>query len=575
MKSWKQIKRPADILYGVNDKPPFHILLLSGLQQAIVMCTYLVIVYIILSVGNVSQLIIIHILSMSLIALAISTLLQIIWKGPIGSGYLAPPVISAIYLHPSLQAIHMGGISLLFGMTIFAGIIEFLVGLILPKLRFIFTAGVIGLMIMMIGIVLGMVGLEQVLDITKIGTPDFVTHLVVAFITLLFMIIVTLWFKGLLKLLGAFGGIIIGGLLSCFFGLIEPSKIKLWHHISIFALPRIESFHFSFDYRLAIPFLISGAAAAVRVMGCITTSQTINDDNWKTSDLYSIRGGVFADGIGCAISGLLGCTGISSGPTLIGISKLTGMTSRYTAFVIAPLLAIIAFFPKIVALFTLVPIFILGTVIVFNGAFMLLGGIQIIASKPITNRTLLVVGISLLFGLSRLVFKDYYQALPDFVKIFTGTELSITMIVACILTLLFRIGIHKHLVISHADQRITIQSSQSLFEEKVKGWKVPENVLKRAGDVCDNILRNLSMIGDSDKSVQLSIDFDQVTLDITIEYQGDLIDLSSMNVQKIQYLIEEQAFSQGLSRLMQGAIPDRYSLKRKKDVWHIHLQFFI
>ena len=41
-------------------------------------------------------------LSLGMIALAISTVLQCLPKGPVGSGYLAPPIFSAIYIGPAV-----------------------------------------------------------------------------------------------------------------------------------------------------------------------------------------------------------------------------------------------------------------------------------------------------------------------------------------------------------------------------------------------------------------------------------------------------------------------------------------
>ena len=35
-----------------------------------------------------------------MLALAVAAVLQALWKGPVGSGYLYPSVISAVYLPP-------------------------------------------------------------------------------------------------------------------------------------------------------------------------------------------------------------------------------------------------------------------------------------------------------------------------------------------------------------------------------------------------------------------------------------------------------------------------------------------
>jgi len=60
----------------------------------------------------------------SFLALGVATLLQACRHGGIGSGFLAPAVFTAAYLPPSLAAAHAGRLGLVFGMTIFAGLLE-------------------------------------------------------------------------------------------------------------------------------------------------------------------------------------------------------------------------------------------------------------------------------------------------------------------------------------------------------------------------------------------------------------------------------------------------------------------
>jgi NCS2 family nucleobase:cation symporter-2 len=71
--------------------------------------------------------------SLGMVALGIAAILQALRKGPIGSGYLAPPVVSAVYLHPSLSAVAHGGLALTFGMTVCAGVCEMVLSRLLPQ----------------------------------------------------------------------------------------------------------------------------------------------------------------------------------------------------------------------------------------------------------------------------------------------------------------------------------------------------------------------------------------------------------------------------------------------------------
>jgi xanthine permease XanP len=66
-------------------------------------------------------------------------------RGPLGSGYLCPPVVSAIYLSACLVAAAKGGMPLVAGMILVSGLAECGLARIMGKLRKIFPAVVSGI----------------------------------------------------------------------------------------------------------------------------------------------------------------------------------------------------------------------------------------------------------------------------------------------------------------------------------------------------------------------------------------------------------------------------------------------
>ncbi|NIV64648.1 MAG: xanthine/uracil/vitamin C permease, partial [Nitrosopumilaceae archaeon] len=117
---------------------------------------------------------------------------------------------------------------------------------------------------------------------------------------------------------------------------------------------------YNFDYTLLPAFLTAGLAAALRTIGVLTTCQKINDDDWKRPDISSIKKGVLADGIGCMLGGIMGTPGMNSSPSIIGVAKATGATSKYIAFPTAAILIVLAFFPKISSFFLMLPLSVIG-----------------------------------------------------------------------------------------------------------------------------------------------------------------------------------------------------------------------
>ena len=96
----KAIVRPKDLIYAVDEWPPLRRLLLLGFQFAVLDAVYLVIVVIIVRHAHVPPEVAVNVVSHALIASAIAMILQAIPIGPIGSGFLAPPVDPANLSRP-------------------------------------------------------------------------------------------------------------------------------------------------------------------------------------------------------------------------------------------------------------------------------------------------------------------------------------------------------------------------------------------------------------------------------------------------------------------------------------------
>src|SRR5215471_21189829 len=95
-----QAQRPPNLLYAVNEWPPPLRLALLGCQYAVMAAVYLILVAIILRHAHATQTMSVDAMGIACVGLAIGTLLQALPRGPVGSGFLAPPVFSAVYLAP-------------------------------------------------------------------------------------------------------------------------------------------------------------------------------------------------------------------------------------------------------------------------------------------------------------------------------------------------------------------------------------------------------------------------------------------------------------------------------------------
>lgn len=115
-------KKPANLIYGVDEKPPLTTATLLGIQHVFVMTAGWVMVVVIATTIGATQEQVTNVLRMSMIASGIATILQSLPKSPVGSGYFCPISGGPAYISASILAGNAGGLRLVFLMTFISGL---------------------------------------------------------------------------------------------------------------------------------------------------------------------------------------------------------------------------------------------------------------------------------------------------------------------------------------------------------------------------------------------------------------------------------------------------------------------
>jgi NCS2 family nucleobase:cation symporter-2 len=569
----EQHLRPPDLIYGLDELPPPAHLILLGAQHVAVICPYLVFVTLIAQAGGATTTVTSHAVGLGMIAIALATLLQGHRLGPVGSGYLAPPVVSAIYFAPALEAAHRAGLALVCGMIAFAGVVEAIFAWTLPRMRRVFPPVVSGFIVIAVGAELGLIGVRGFLGISDLHDPNLPTHIGAAGLTLAVMVGFSVWGKGLARLLCSLIGLALGMAIAVAVGMVTNKDVAIIASRPWFALPDPRFLSYRFEPSLMVPFTIAALASGLRTIGVITTCQKINDAAWRRPDLGNIRSGVLADGVACFVGGWLATPGLSAAPSLVGIQKVTGATSRYIAYAIAGWLVLLSCVPKVGAALLALPLPIIGAALVFNGASMLMGGIQIVTSRPVTMRSTFIVGISLLFALSRRVYPEFYALLPAWTNAFTDSMLSIAVVVCVLLNLCFLIGERRsEIMILEPGDGKALSRFDDKFRSQAKVWQLNPADVARAETSISELLRLIEEGGHADSPITATVSYDDLDLAIRLNYKGTLPYVASE--QRLpSKMVEEQIFAVGLSGFLSSVFPDRLNSQQKDGTCEISLYF--
>ena len=138
--------------YSVNEVPPLGHLLLSAFQHVLIMIVAIGIPIIFAGQLNETPGFTASLVTFSMLASGIGSIIQALRLPFLGSGYLCPNLCGPSYLSLSLSAAWIGGLPLMRGITIVAGLIEIFLAPVIQKLRSVFPMYIVGLVVALVGI---------------------------------------------------------------------------------------------------------------------------------------------------------------------------------------------------------------------------------------------------------------------------------------------------------------------------------------------------------------------------------------------------------------------------------------
>ena len=515
------MRKPAGLLYGVHERPPWSVVLLNGIQHVGVITINLIYPVLVFRLAGAGTETITALLGVGMLILGVTTFMQAAPRGPVGSGYMCPTTFTATYLAPSLLAAKAGGLSLVFGMTIFAGAVEALLARALHRLRAVVPVELSGLVLILIGLTAALVGMRTLAgDVARPPTTDDWT---VAIVTLAATIVLNIWGRGLARMLSALIGMTAGYLAAAALGLFAAVDLEQLRSAAWIALPTFGHVSWSFDASLMAAFGIAALAGAMKAMGTIVMCQKANDADWVRSDNRLTARGVVADGLGTAFSGLLGGVGLNTSTPSVGIATASGVTSRVVAYAVGSLFLALAFMPKFAAVLAIMPRPVMGAALVFAACFILINGLQIATSRLLDSRRTLTIGMGLIAGISIEVLPALAGGAPGWLKPVTGSSLVFGTAVALALNLLFRIGVRQRVTLAIAPDADAPPLLDEFFRKQGAAWGARPDIVARATFGAKQLVEAVLEYGDPRGPLELEAGFDEFSLDLQLRYEGTVL----------------------------------------------------
>lgn len=421
-------------LYDLDDRPPWHLLLLYGVQWAFILFPALAIVASIgvdalgLDSGGA-----IRFFQWTLLTSGLFTLLQTLWghRYPLLDGPSTALVLTLILLAP-------GGLPSIQGGTILGGILLLVLVLSgrLDRLIRLFTPNVTAVILMLIALGL----LHPLLRFMSGAGPSRVHGepylLLLSLFLALIMATLSFHLKGLWRSLSILVGMVLGSLLFLALGRMEWGRLlnASWASFSPGLFPSTPRF----TWAACVAFACAYLAVVVNSLGSIQGIAEITDTGRIQT---SIRRGMLFNGLGGVLCGLVGVVGTVSYSMSPGVVLTNRVASRFALTCCGGLVLLAAFSPKLAALFSILPAPVVGAALCVALGGQMGVGISILASRELTSRDYFVVGMPLIMGtLAGFLPHELISAMPAMLQMLIANSLVVGV---CLVLLLEHLLLRK------------------------------------------------------------------------------------------------------------------------------------
>ncbi|MCF6271962.1 MAG: purine permease [Rhodobacteraceae bacterium] len=377
----------------------------------------------------------IYMVQMAMLFAGVATLLQTVGLGPIGARLPIMQGTSFAFVSIMFAVAATQGMDVLMGAIIIGGVVHFLLGTVISKLRFLFPPLVTGLVILSIGLYLIPVGIKYAAG----GAAEFQmeaesfgswAHWFPALTVILVALGVKFFTKGTLSAAGILIGLIAGYVVAYFTGLVSFDAVG---KAAVLAAPEFMPFGFKFDWGATIAIVLVVIISAIETVG--DTNATTQGGAGRQATNKEITGATYADGLGSLIAGLFGGLPNTSFSQNAGIVAMTGIMSRHVVTIAAIILIISGFLPKIGAVIASMPLPVLGGGVIVMFGMVAAAGLNMLTEVKMNRRNMVIIAVSLAIGIGINLVPTAVQYVPGVGKTLLTSGLLPTAMIAIVLNL--------------------------------------------------------------------------------------------------------------------------------------------
>ena len=413
----------------------------AGIQATVLIVTPVVLTVVIVArIADVSEAYMTWGVFAAMIISGLTTILQVVRVGRIGSGYVLIMGTSAAFIAVCVAALVKAGPATMASLIIVSSIIQFFLAARLSLLRRVFTPTVAGTVIMLIAATVTPILFDSFDDVPE-GAADIAAPMAIL-ATLITVSVLVLRGPSSLRLWSPIIGVAVGCIVGAPFGLYDVQTVvdAQWIGVPFQSWPGIDVTPGVEFWALLPAFVIVTIIGAIETIGDGVAIQRVSQRNPRATDFRVVQGALNTDGVGNLLSGILGTLPNTTYSTSISLAEVTGVAARRVGIVIGVAFLVLAFFPKVAALIIAIPAPVAAAYILVLIALLFLQGMRIVIQDGLDYRKALIVGLAFWVGVgfqNQLVFPELLG--DGFLGVLLGNGMTSGSLVAIVAMLFMEI----------------------------------------------------------------------------------------------------------------------------------------
>jgi len=508
-------KRPTYLQFANDETPPPLSTAILAFQHSAIVLINLVYVVIITKALNLSAADQFAMLSTTLLVCGLATLLQ----ARFGSKLLIVFHPNPIYIPLIIAAGLTEGPAGIAVLLLSAGVVQFVFGSLVRRLRVFFPPEVCGVVVIMLGVSLlpgtlrGIV--TQSVDKTFMHVES--AGLITALVTLAVASAGSVWLRGMARFFSLLLGCVAGMIVAYALGIWQFGETSTALDVPAFALPSIHLPGFTFSIGLVYLAVVAALVNVVDELGVLIGTERLDDAEWRRPDFRKMSLGLQASGLFTAISGALGGAAMGMSSANLSLAYATGVTSRAVAMAAGAILIGVAFVPLALKNVLSLPDAVVAGILFYAACYFIVSGAELALSRMLSPRRALVIGLSVGAGV-------LLQSVPTLTSRFAGTStehvlapMTFATIVAIVLNLFMRIGIKQTEKMIFAGPGAGANSDE-ILKTLGERWGMHRQTATRAAAAMNETLELLDNVAKG--PIDCTITYNELALVMRFAYEG-------------------------------------------------------